>query len=280
MELDQNVAPAAPAESAPATEQTPIPAGQEGQQPPEGAQQPQPKQPSRLQQRIDELTRQRYEEQRAREALEARLAQYERQQTTSKTFAEIDAAMPDINQFGSLVEYQRAMSDWTTRRAAAIAMQQWQEHQQKQEAELSKQTAEQRQRAEFIQRENAALEEALGEGVKKYPDFQQTLMNPELPSVRGTPLMGFIMTAENRVDIAYALAKNPGQLERLLAMPPILAAREIVKLDLKFSGGGAPNVSHDPPPNRNGSPVVQKSTANMSYAEWEKAREAELKAGR
>lgn len=281
MDTDNNVASTAPAESVPAQEQSIAPEGQqleEGAQQ-DGAQKPE-KQPSRIQQRIDELTRQRHEEARNAQALRAELDALKRQQTTSKTFAEIDAKMPDISQYGSLAEYQRAMSDWTTERATAVAMQKWQEHMEKLDGERTKQSAEVQQRQEYIERENVALEEALHDGVKKYPDFQQTLMNPDLPSVRGTPLMGFIMTADNRVDIAYALGKNPAELERLLRLPPLYAAREIVKLDLKFSGGGAPNVAHTPPPNRNGSPVVQKSTKDMTYAEWEKQREAEIKAAR
>lgn len=267
---NDNVAPAAPAESAPAQTISTTP-----ETSPSVAQDtapPAPKGPSRLQARIDEITRQRYDEQRAREAAEAKLAAYERERTQTQAMRSLESEEPRIDQFDNLPAYQRAYADWTIKRATAQATSQWEQRMQEQAA----QQAQMNQRA-FAQQqrfyaEEQALSEGMAEGVKKYPDFQAVLTNPELPSVRGTPLFDTIMAAENRVDIAYSLAKKPGELERLLSLHPLQQAREIFRLDAQFSGNAATSAPPAPPPSRNGSPAAQtKDWGEMSTAEHAKA---------
>lgn len=290
METTQDQAPATaeqPAASAPATDVVDTTEGQGQQQPGEATEQPpkveeaapqQPPKPSRLQQRIDDLTRQRYEAERAKQELEARVAHYERQQALQKQFAELDAEAPQIDQFDSLHAYNMALSNWTTKRATAIAAAQWEERMQKVAAEQAQQS-EQAQRQQLqTQRENMVIETKMAAGVKKYPDFQQAIMNPELPTVRGTPLFDIILSAEHAEDVAYSLAKKPGELERLLSMHPLHAAREVFRLDTQFAGTGGATSAPPPPPSRNGSSVTQKSRDSMSFAEWEKWREEDEKA--
>lgn len=276
---NENVgSPAAPVESAPTTEQASAPAapaieeGQEGQQP-----QPVLDKPAvpRIQKRIDQLTRERYDEQRRAEAAEAQLAQYQRQQAITQQFSQLDAQTPQIDKFTSLHDYQMAMANWTTQRAAMVAQAQWDERQQAERAQQAQQYAQMAAQQQRIAAENVRLDAKLAEGTKKYPDFQQAVMNPDLPSVRGSPLMEIILESEHAVDVAYALAKNPAELERLLALPPAVAAREVYRMDTKFGGNG-PTSAPPPPPSRNGSATGSKDPAQMSDAEFARWRKAQI----
>lgn len=279
-------APAAPAASAPAQETVTSPAiGGDQASPPApdagaAAETPEPPKPSRLQARIDELTRQRYDEQRRADAAQAQLEQFQRHQALSQQFSQLDAQAPDINRFQSLHEYQMAMADWTTRRAAAVATAHWErmtQEQQNRQAQVQAQALAQQHQA-F--QENAAIESKMAAGVKKYPDFQKVLTNPDLPSTRGTPLFSAVMASENAVDIAYSLAKNPAELDRLLSIrDPMHLAREVFRLDAKFAGNGVTSAP-PPPPNRMGSSHAPKDWSQMGTAEHVRAyREAKSKRG-
>jgi hypothetical protein len=281
MDTTPQVAPAAPAASAPAQEQvapqttdTPTPDSAPQQ---DTAQQEERRRKSAAE-RIDQLTARYRDEQRAREAAESRLASYERQQQVAKQFSELDAQAPDIRRFDNLAEYQMAMADWTTRRATAHAMTQWEERQQHMATQHAQEAAKVFEHQQRVMHENVVLEEKMAAGTKKYPDFMQALTNPELPSTRGTPLFDAVMATDNAADIAYSLAKNPAELDRLLAIRnPMQLSREVFRLDQKFTGTGATQAP-PPPPQRNGASASSRSWGEMSTAEHVKAyREAKAK---
>lgn len=276
MDTTPQVAPAAPAAPAPAPEQVTQPPAS-GETTPEATPQEPPKEVitkhSRLQSRFDELTRQRYEEQRAREAAEAKLAEYERQKEQSKQFADIDSQVPDIRQFDSLADYNRAMADWSAKRAAALATAEWDKRMREHNAMQAEQYAQaERQR---IQQEqiNAVVEQRMDAGRKKYTDFMEAITNPELSPIRQHPMLfGALMNCENAHDIAYALAKNPAEYERLYGMRnPWQIARELNALDSKFSGSAATTQAPPPPPRLNGTATGSKDWSQMSTEEHAKA---------
>lgn len=278
---DLNPAPSAPAatpaESAPATEPvTPAAGGSEGASPADPAkaaaaeEASKPKPPSRLQSRINELTQQRYDEQRRADALEAQLAQHKRQQEFNQGIAKLDASEPQIDRYQSLAEYQRAMADWTTQRAVAHANAQWEQMMEQRAANDARFRAQAIQQQVAAQQEMAEIERKLGGGVKKYPDFVQVVTNPELPNVRGTALGSILMEADHADDISYSLAKNPGELERLLSLHPVQAAKEIYRLDQKFAGA-PPTSAPPPPPQRSGTSHGSRDWSEMGTSEHAKA---------
>lgn len=279
MENDQIASAAGSAAPAPAPENVNAPANPSGA--PDGAapsaaaapEPPKPESHSRLQKRIDELTKARYDEQRAREAAEARAAAIERNQQLSQHFSQLNGQMPQIDRFNSLQEYQAAMADWTAQVATARATAQWENRMQEMQARQAQVLAYQAQQAQEVGRENALIEERMSAGAKKYPDFAQVITNPELPQIRENPaLLKALLTADHAEDIAYYAAKNPVEYERLLSMrDPIQIAREVFRLDQKFAGAG-PSAAPPPPPQRNGSSVSgQKDWQQMSTAEHVKA---------
>lgn len=277
---DTNVAPAAPAESAPANEPVQTPASGEAspQTPPQSSEPPREQitKHSRLQSRFDELTKQRYEEQRRAEAAEARLAEIERQHAQKETFSQLDSEEPQIERFNSLAEYQRAMHEWTVKKAAAVATAAWEKRMQEQYAQNQEQFA--RQEQQRIQQEqiNAVIEQRMDAGRKKYPDFMEAIGNPELPPIRQHPaLFGALLNCQNAHDIAYALAKNPAEYERFYAMRnPYQIARELFAIDQKFTGSAATTQAPAPPPQRNGTSTGSKTWQDMGTAEHVKAYQA------
>lgn len=283
MDTTPQVATAAPAESAPAQEhiESPSTEGQHADSPAQESQpeqKPEPKAPSRLQQRIDELTRQRYEEQRRADEYAAKLAAYEREQQQAKTFADIDARQPRIEQFQDLHTYTLAMNEWNRQRTIAEATVQWEQREQQRAAEQAQHAAKFMEQQQRVMHENVQLETKMADGAKVYPDFIQAVTNPDLPSTRGTPLFAAVMEADNAVHIAYSLAKNPAELERLLSLrDPVRITREVMKLDAKFTG--TPSTSAPPPPpQRNGAAAVPSGKPDPSdTAAWMKWRERDLK---
>lgn len=278
--MTDTTSPVVPAASTPAVEQ---PNTQSQSQVPEGQQDPtqqtQDERPRKTaDQRIGQLTaRYREAERRAQEA-ESRLAAQERERAQATQFAEIDSSEPQIDRFNTLAEYQRAYGEWTVKKATAKAHSEWEKRMEQQQAVYAQQEAQRVQAFQRLAQENQQLEEGMKEGVKKYPDFADVVGNPDLPSVRGTPLFDIVMAAQNRADIAYALAKKPGELDRLLSMPPARAAMEVFRLDAQFKGNGATSAP-PPPPQRNGSAAVVKDFGSMSTAEHVEAYRRQKRSG-
>jgi hypothetical protein len=270
---DIEVAPAAPAAPATAPEtQTSAPVeGQtttEGQQP--DAPDTQPPAPKRgASQRIQELTYQRHEAERQAQQYRSELEQIRRQQALNQQFSQIQAKAPDINRYNSLAEYQMAMADWTAERASAVANAQWEERQQQVEQQRAAQAQQFHREQLQLAHENVTLENKMAAGVKKYPDFMQVVTSEDIGSVRNTPLFGLILECDNSADIAYSLAKNPGEIDRLLSLRSLPAmAAAVMKLDAKFSGHAAASPPPAPPPSRNGTTAAgPKDWSDMSTAE-------------
>ena len=240
---DQTVAPAAPAESAPAPEsqvnEAPIADSAEGEAAPK-ADEPSRREPSRIQKRIDDLTRARYEAERRAAELEQQMARQQRQEQFQRQAAEIDASKPRPDQFANLVEYGDAIAAWSTKRAVAEAHATWEQRQEEMAAVQAQATMRHLAAAQQIERENSVLGDKFATAVKKFPDFQKVVNNPELPSVRGTPAYLAMLDADNFADIAYHLAKSPADYDRIFPIAdPIRATREIARLDTQSSGNEA-----------------------------------------
>lgn len=274
-----NTVPAAPVESAPTPEQSTDTTPQVTHEGAEATPAPvaDPERESRARSakdRIDQLTARYREQERRAQAAEAQLDQHRRQQELHQQFTQLDAQEPQADSFDSLQSFQRAYGDWNAKRAAAVAMAGWEARMQQESARQAQFNEQAMQQQARVMQENAVIETKMSSGSKKYPDFHQVIGNPDLPTVRGTPLLEIVLAADHSEDIAYSLAKTPGALERLLALHPVQQAKEINRLDSKFSGS-APTSAPPPPPQRNGSATAVKDWNDMSTAEHVKAYRAE-----
>lgn len=275
MENENIVSPAAPADSAPATNEQPSTSA--ATDTPQGEAQPQPAAPQDTeakprargaQQRIEQLVWQRQEAERRAADYEARLAAVERERVQTQQRQELASQAPDIRNFNDLQSYLAAEREYTAKVAETQAMAKWESRME----EMAVRQAQMNERAQAqyqqVAKENSVLSERYQSGIKKYPDFVEKVNNPELPSIRGTPAYYAILESDKFEDISYALANNPNELDRLgMIADPIRATREIAKLEAKFSGPAVTSAP-PPPPSRTGSTASgPKDWSQMSTAE-------------
>jgi hypothetical protein len=185
---------------------------------------------SRRDKRIDELTWKAAQAQRD--------AQYWREQAEAKAQereqAKVPAggdAEPQIDQFDNDAEYLRALARWEVR----------QERQQATEQEKQRQQQEQRRQAQqgFAARAAQFREQA--------PDFDQVLANPSVGQI--PPHMAdTIVESELGPQLAYHLGKNPQEAQRIAALSPYAAARELGRLEAKLMASPARKQTTAPPP--------------------------------
>lgn len=293
--------PAAPAEGdAPATDSLPgsqtgddAPAGDAGAEAApegeakaegegEGKPEPRPEPPkSGLQRRIDELTWRAREAQRQLEEERTQRLRQEAQSLAVQRMQAIDAQEPRLDQFETQSDFVSAHARWSNARMLELIK----ANQEVESAErIAKQAEEQAQSAqsEAARAEKAQLlEEKLGQGTKKYKDFVEVLTNPALPSSIGSPLFDAVMAADNAVDIAYALGKNPDEYERLLRLSyrnPAAAFKEVLTLDQRFSGASKTTQAPPPPPQLKGTPPVAQRLEKASYDEFVRIRRKQIAA--
>lgn len=162
-----------------------------------------------VQPRIDELTRARREAERE--------AAYWRQRATQGQ-AEPQAAQPAVKptpeQFTDYAEYVEALTDWKTEQKLDERMQQ--------ESARQAQAA----RAQTFQERAAAYQ-------TQAPDFDEVLSSADVPMARHVGAA--ILESDVGPQLAYHLARNPQELERLNRMPEAAANREIGRLEASLA---------------------------------------------
>ena len=112
----------------------------------------------------------------------------------------------------------------------------------------------------------------------RYDDFEQVAYNPNLPV---TDVMAqTIQSSDNGPDVIYWLGSNPKEAGRIAALPPILQAREIGKIEAKLAASPpVKKTSTAPTPiapiassRSAGKPAFDttdpRSVKNMSTSEW------------
>lgn len=94
---------------------------------------------------------------------------------------------------------------------------------------------------EKVQADNkAALDKRANDqfatGRKNHADFDEVALNKELPIAMGSVVDIFILDSDFGHEILYELGKNPEELKRINGLHPIRQARELSKMEAKFSG--------------------------------------------
>lgn len=205
-------------------------AKEEGEKP---ADPPKPKPKQTVQERINELTREKHEERRAREALEARLRDLEAQLTPPKE-EKPEAAAAEVQ--GPPKPEDFAYGELDGGYIAALARyhadMRWAEILQAQQAEAQNEEAEAR-RAAANQKFTAQVTTAQ----EKYPDFQEKVVET---AARGDwplsqELGELIVDSDVGHHIAYHLATNPDEAVRVFRQTPTEQARYFGRMEAKFS---------------------------------------------
>lgn len=93
----------------------------------------------------------------------------------------------------------------------------------------------------------AAFQARAAEFRTKHPDFDEVV-----ESVGHIPVPPYlneaILTSEQNAGIIYALASNPAELARISALPPLVAIREVGRLEAKLASGTATPAKPNPAP--------------------------------
>ena len=229
-----------------------------------------------FQKRIDEITRDKYEERRAREAAERRAQEIEARLKELETKA---PAQPDPAD-----EPLKTAADFNYDDAAYARYLQ----------QVIDQRAERRARdaaSKFLQEERAreATERAIREYQSRVDDFKKTA--PDFddvvfhPSVAiSQPMAEVIKRSEFGPAIAYQLGKNPELSTQIARLPPELAAYELGQIAASIKSARAakaappPSVPKAPPPpptlTTAGEPL-KKTDDQMTDAEWAALRAKE-----
>ena len=239
-----------------------VPATAETPEPPAVETPPAPPTAEELQKKFDRdaaMQRRRYEkdlqaEREARIRLEERLAQHAPARPA-------DPGMPTIDKFDNFDDYVTAKAEYIASKKIESTLS---EHEKRQAAEKAK--AAQEQTVEGWNKRVAAAD---------IPDFHDVLAASDVPMT--SVMQQAIMESENGPKLAYHLATNPADAERIAGMTPIGAVRALTLIEEGLKKPVA--VSKATPPI---TPVGSKATSIKSlldvkdYDEFSKRRAAQI----
>ena len=233
------------------TEQT----GEESQQ----AETPQAKERRSAQGRINELTRQRHEAERDA-AYWRGLAEARTNEQPAKAPQQESAKKPAASDFQDYDAYVEALAEWKAEQKVTEALDRRQ-----QSSEQAKKAAEAREVAKaWTERQNAAR--------RVFSDYDAVVGSAD---VTITPAVSdILLTSDKGPEVAYYLAKNPTVVERLNALSPTAAAREIGRLEAALEKPSVKHVVDAPAPaSITRSPRTQSSDlAQMDHEAYRAAR--------
>lgn len=181
-------------------------------------------------------------------------------------------ARPRRNDFFTPEDYDQAMDAYEEQLAD------WQvtQAERRVEEKLSKRGQEQAQ-AQRLQEAQTAWQKQVDAIKQDQPDFDEVVYSDDFHC---TPaMMEAIVQDDNGAKIAYHLATNPAEAEKIAAMTPVRQIAAIGRLSDKIVS--APPVSKAPPPIKplgNQAPTLPANPAEESEAEYFARRSAEAKA--
>lgn len=220
--------------------------------------------------RIDQLTREKYEEKIAREQAEARLRAMEQEMANSQTHPDIP--MPRLADFDyDETRYGEAIREWHGKQLSA-----YQENLTKQQQQAMQQQA--------VLREQQELQAKIAEGSQKYHDFADKVNNPNLPPLRNVNPAAYqaMMESDSTVDIAYYLSNNPAEVYQFASMTPVQAIKEVARIEAKLAkkpmqAGQRPPA---PPTTLKGNSEAAPNPQKMTTSEWMAWRTRQLQKSR
>ncbi len=214
--------------------------------------------PNRVQERIDELTRQKGES--AREAAYWRgVAEANKPKAETPPPANDPTSRPKVEDFETYDDFTEALTDW------------------KLDQRDQKRDATQRAEAQATtwQQRAAAAKESL-------PDFERVLSESTAPMTKD--MAEVLRDSEHGPALAYHLAKNPAEAERIARLSPLAAARELGRIEATLSAPKAPAAAPKkvtsaptPPTPIGAGRSSEGDPAKMSYKDYEAWRDAQRK---
>lgn len=224
----------------------------------------------KVQERFDKLTREKYEALRAKDALEWELQRLREQAEKAQPEPVAPAKVPSLSDYDfDENQYQAAMVQYAAAEARKAALETLETQRRESEAKARIET--------WRSRESKFSD--------KTPDYRESVSDPTLPINQS--MANIIADMEDGPAVAYYLAKNRDMAEAISKLPPMVAARELGKIEARLAIAppkSAPVSSAPPPPPRidaSAATVSVKTTDpesdKLTDAEWMRRRDKELK---
>ena len=218
-----------------------------------------PKKRSTAQDRINALTREKYEAQRQLEAAQRQAAEMQAYLQQQQSTQAPQDNMPTLEQYNyDEAAYTNAVRQW---HAAQLNGYQQQVAQQQ---KMARQQYEAAQQSQFIQQKAA-------EGRAKYPDFVQKVFDPNLPGLAdiSPAAHAATMQSEASVDVLYYLANNPQEVFAFHGMNPVQAIRRVAQIEANLAKKPMNAAPPPKPPSKvSGNSGAVKDPSKMSMAEF------------
>lgn len=207
-----------------------------------------------VQKRINELTREKYEERARREQVEQEFHTLRQQVAAMETRSQA----PQPEQFQDYNDYVRAEAKFNARQEAESIVQQRLNEMMPDPRVIQQQRMAQESQAQDQQ----AIARIVQDGAKKYQDFAQVVQNSEVSLSQNPAVMRAVLTSEKSADLSYYLAKNPQEAFRIVNSAPYDAVRLVGRLEATLT---TKRVSTTPPPPGS----VSGSSEGAVKKEWE-----------
>jgi hypothetical protein len=218
-----------------------------------------PKPVNKVQQRINQLTREKYEQRQENADLKARLDKLEQVKPEVPTEARV---APNEDDFDSLTEYHQANAKYYADVSGDAA-------QAKVTAadSANKETAAQDARQEAVKTKKTAFEANLDGKRGNFEDFEDVAYGHNFMDL---DLAEQIFEMEKGPEVAYHLGSHLDEAERIFALSPVQRARELTKLEFQVEALKPKKVSDAPDPINplGNSETVQTDPDKMTADEW------------
>lgn len=228
------------------------------------------KKPNKVQERINQLTREKHAERQKNAELEERLKALE-----SKPAAEENTvkAAPKEDDFDSYADFEKAKEDHIASRAADVAYSRFTAEQ---SARDSSSQAKARQ-AELIAKKTS-FDQNVDSKRGNFEDFDEVALGH---TFMDTDLAEQIFEMDKGPEVAYHIGANLDVAEKIFGMTPVQRARELTKLEFSLKALAPKKVSEAPEPitpiggsDKSGN----KSQREMTDKEWRDWRNNQINA--
>jgi hypothetical protein len=124
---------------------------------------------------------------------------------------------------------------------------------------------------------NEACNKVYAKGKTEFPDFDAALANLQMVGTN-REFLEFVAASDAGEKLVHHLGKDLDEAARISALPPVLMARELARLELKLSQPQTKPVSKAPAPITPiaGGGVTSKDPSEMTDAEFAKWRKSQI----
>ncbi|MBL4664259.1 MAG: hypothetical protein JKY22_12075 [Flavobacteriaceae bacterium] len=228
-----------------------------------------PKKVNKVQERINQLTREKYEARQETAALEERIKQLETNKPVTK---EPEIVAPNEDDFDNHSKYQQANAKFVAETASNAAYDRISAENQVRD-QANTETARQAE----LKTKKAGFDANLAEKRGNFEDFEDVAYGHQFMSI---DMAERLFDMDKGPEVAYHLGSNLDVAEKIFALPPIQQAIELTKIEFQVDAlkpklvSGAP----DPITPLGSAEKVSKDEDDMTDAEWLEARYAQINA--